>query len=85
MSTNLVNGSEVAYRYVMEASEDGNSYEQIVDGTNNWMVGYQILKPSDTQTKFRYLRLRVYGITVVKNGNSGTWADGIMEIAAFGK
>lgn len=85
MSTNLVNGSEAAYRYVIEASEDGNSYEQIVDGTNNWMVGYQILKPSDTQTKFRYLRLRVYGITVVKNGNSGTWADGIMEIAAFGK
>lgn len=85
MATNLVNGSEAAYRYDISASQDGNAYTKIVDGTNNWMIGYQILKPTDTETAYRYVRLRVYGITVVKNGNNGSWADGIFELAAFGK
>lgn len=83
LATRLVGGSETAYKYTIEASLDGNSYTKIYDGTNNWMVGFQILKITD-QSVFRYLRLNVKDVVNVQNGNSARWADGIVELSAFG-
>ena len=82
-STRLVNGSEAAYKYTIEGSQDGKSYKKLIDGRQNWQVGFLILNIEDPTT-YRYLRLRVYGIVNVHKGNSATWADGIYEFAAFG-
>ena len=83
LSTRLVNGSEAAYKYTIEGSQDGKSYKKLIDGRQNWQVGFLILNIEDPTT-YRYLRLRVYGIVNVHKGNSATWADGIYEFAAFG-
>ena len=82
-STRLVNGSEAAYKYTIEGSQDGKSYKKLIDGRQNWQVGFLILNIEDPTT-YRYLRLRVYGIVNVHKSNSATWADGIYEFAAFG-
>lgn len=83
LSTRLVNGSEAAYRYTIEGSTDGNSYKTLVDGRQNWQVGFLILNIEDPAS-YRYLRLRVYGVVNVHKGNSAMWTDGIYEFAAFG-
>ena len=85
LSTNMVNGSEAAYKYVIEASTDGSHFKHIVDGTNNILPGFLVLEPNDKQTAFQYVRLRVYGIVNLNTGASGNWADGILELAVFGK
>ena len=83
LSTRLVNGSEAAYKYTIEGSTDGKSYKMLVDGRQNWQVGFLILNIEDPAS-YRYLRLRVYGVVNVHKGNSAMWADGIYEFAAFG-
>ena len=83
LSTRLVNGSEAAYKYTIEGSQDGKNYKMLVDGRQNWQVGFLILNIEDPSA-YRYLRLRVYGIVNVHKGNSATWADGIYEFTAFG-
>lgn len=83
LSTRLVNGSEAAYKYTVEGSQDGKSYKMLIDGRTNWQVGFQIL-PIEDATPYRYLRLRVYGVVNVHTNNSAMWADGIYEFAAFG-
>lgn len=83
LSTRLVNGSEAAYKYTIEGSADGKNYKILVDGRQNWQVGFLILNIEDT-AYYRYLRLRVYGVVNVHKGNSAMWADGIYEFAAFG-
>lgn len=83
LSTRLVNGSEAAYKYTIEGSTDGKSYKILVDGRQNWQIGFLILNIKDPAS-YRYLRLRVYGVVNVHKGNSAMWADGIYEFAAFG-
>ncbi|MDR1716079.1 MAG: chitobiase/beta-hexosaminidase C-terminal domain-containing protein [Prevotella sp.] len=83
LSTRLVNGSETAYQYTIEGSLDGQNYKTLVDGKDNWQVGFQIL-PIEDQSIYRYLRLNVLRIINVHNNNSATWADGVYELAAFG-
>ncbi len=83
LSTRMVNGSETAYQYTIEGSPDGQEYTTIVDGTNNWQVGFQILEVEDP-SDFRYLRLNVLRVINVHNNNSATWAEGIYEFTAFG-
>ena len=83
LSTRLVNGSEAAYKYTIEGSTDGKSYKMLVDGRQNWQIGFLILNIEDPAS-YRYLRLRVYGVVNVHKGNSAMWADGIYEFAAFG-
>lgn len=83
LSTKLVNGSEAAYKYTIEGSLDGKSYKTLVNGRQNWQVGFLILTIEDPAF-YRYLRLRIYGIVNVHKGNSATWADGIYEFTAFG-
>ncbi|MBF0648208.1 chitobiase/beta-hexosaminidase C-terminal domain-containing protein [Dysgonomonas sp. GY75] len=83
LSTKLVNGSETAYQYTIEGSSDGVNYKVLVDGKDNWQVGFQIL-PIEEQANYRYLRLNVFRIINVHNNNSATWADGVYELAAYG-
>ena len=74
---------EAAYKYTIEGSTDGKSYKMLVDGRQNWQIGFLILNIEDPAS-YRYLRLRVYGVVNVHKGNSAMWADGIYEFAAFG-
>lgn len=83
LSTRLVNGSEAAYKYTIEGSADGKSYQMLVDGRQNWQIGFLILNIED-RTPYRYLRLRVYNVVNVHQNNSAMWADGIYELSAFG-
>ncbi len=65
------------------------------NGNKDWVItesfskdvlpGYLILEPSDKQTAFQYVRIRVYGMVNLNTGASANWADGILELAAFGK
>lgn len=82
-TTRLVTGSETAYSYTIEGSLDGGSYTTLVDGTQNKRTGFLLDEITD-DGEYRYLRLTVKGITNVHNGNSATWADGLIEVAAFG-
>lgn len=84
LSTRLTNGSETAYKYTIEGSRDGLNYELLVDGKDNWQIGFLILPVSTTAT-YRYLRLNVLGAVNVHNGNDAAWAEGVYELAAFGK
>lgn len=82
-STRLVNGSEAAFKYTIEGSLNGKKYKMLVDGRQNWQVGFLILNVEDPAT-YRYLRLRIYDVVNIHKGNSAMWADGIYELAAFG-
>lgn len=83
LSTRLVNGSETAYKYMIEGSLDGKSYTMLVDGRTNWQIGFLILN-IESPAPYRYLRLRIYDIVNVHQNNSAMWADGIYEFTAFG-
>ena len=72
LSTKLVNGSETAYKYTIEGSVDGEHFQTLVDGTDNWQVGFQILPVTDSSA-YRYLRLTVLRIINVHNNNPATW------------
>lgn len=84
LSTRLTNGSETAYKYTIEGSRDGRNYELLVDGKDNWQIGFLIL-PVNSIAAYRYLRLNVLGVVNVHNGNDAAWAEGVYELAAFGK
>lgn len=83
LSTKLVNGSETAYKYTIEGSVDGEHFQTLVDGTDNWQVGFQILPVTDSSV-YRYLRLTVLRIINVHNNNPAAWADGVYELTTFG-
>ena len=83
LSTRLVNGSETAYKYTIEGSQDGREYKVLVDGKDNWQVGFQILKVEDSSA-YRYLRLNVLRVINVHNNNPADWAEGVYELSAFG-
>ena len=82
-STKLTGGSETAYKYTIEVSLDGKNYKTVVDNLDNWQVGFHILK-MENPSPCRYIRLNVHSIINVHNNNPAEWADGIVEIAAFG-
>lgn len=82
-ATRLVNGSECAYKYTIEGSQDNKRFDMLADGRNNQGVGFQIHDIA-SDTPYRYLRLRVYDIVSVHKGSSQNWADGIYELTAYG-
>lgn len=82
-ATRLVNGSECAYKYTIEGSKDNKKFDMLADGRNNQGVGFQI-HDVDSDTPYRYLRMRVYDIVSVHKGTSQNWADGIYELSAYG-
>ncbi|MDO4162810.1 MAG: FN3 associated domain-containing protein [Bacteroides sp.] len=83
LSTRLVNGSEAAYKFTLEGSIDGISYQTIYDGSDNWAVGFLIL-PLEQMQVFRYLRVNVQRVVNVHSGSAANWAEGLYEIAVYG-
>ncbi|MGQ4666063.1 OmpL47-type beta-barrel domain-containing protein [Metabacillus halosaccharovorans] len=82
-TTRLVGGSDAVYRYTLEGSMDNKNWTQIVDGSENNVVGFVTNPISDTG-HYRYIRLTVNEIINVHNGQGATWADGIIEMAVYG-
>lgn len=84
IATSLTNGSEAAYKYKLEASADGTTFKTLIDGSENWTVGFIILPITDT-AKYRFLRLTVENLIKVNKNERAAWADGVYELTAFGE
>ncbi|MGN7165379.1 RICIN domain-containing protein [Paenibacillus cellulositrophicus] len=82
-TTRVVGGSDAVYRYKLEGSADGQHWTQLVDGSENGVVGY-VANPISDSGHYRYVRLTVNNIINVHNGQNALWADGIIELAVFG-
>lgn len=83
LSTRMINGSEAAYKYTMEGSNDNKTFTALIDGNMNWTPGFVIQK-LDNQTAYRYLRLKVWRVVSVHKNNEIDWSDGIYEFTALG-
>lgn len=83
LTTRIVMGSDAVYRYKLEGSKDNESWTQLVDGSQNNVVGF-ITNPIADNGQYRYIRLTVNEIINAHNGQGATWADGIIELAVFG-
>jgi hypothetical protein len=83
MTTNLVKGSEIHYWYTIMGSWGGSYYIQLVDGSTNTAVGFVSNKISSPY-KFRYIKVNVYRVVNVHNGNEADWARGIDEFMIYG-
>jgi hypothetical protein len=83
MTTNLVKGSETYYGYTIMGSWDGSYYIQLVDGSTNTAVGFVSSKISSPY-KFRYIKVNVYRVVDVQNGNEADWARCIDEFMVYG-
>lgn len=84
LATRLINGSEGAYKYTIEGSNDNKSFTLLINGNMNWTPGFVIDK-LDNPTAYRYLRLKVWRVVSVHKNNEIDWADGIYEFTAFGE
>lgn len=82
-ATRLINGSEAAYKYTLEGSNDNKTFSMLYNGNMNWTPGFVIQK-LDNPTAYRYLRLKVWRVVSVHKNNEIDWADGIYEFTAFG-
>ncbi|MBY9080678.1 chitobiase/beta-hexosaminidase C-terminal domain-containing protein [Paenibacillus sp. HN-1] len=83
LTTREVNGSDTVYRYTLEGSRDNTNWTVLVDGSANNVVGF-VTNPISNEGHYRYVRLTVNSVINVINGQSATWADGIIELAVFG-
>ncbi|OIW30392.1 hypothetical protein CONLIGDRAFT_632452 [Coniochaeta ligniaria NRRL 30616] len=84
MTTNMVKGSETYYGYVIQGSWDGSYYIQLVDGSTNTAPGFVSSKVSSSYS-FRYIKVIVYRVVNVHNGQEADWARGIDEFVVYGK
>ncbi|MHA7964525.1 chitobiase/beta-hexosaminidase C-terminal domain-containing protein [Paenibacillus sp. CAU 1782] len=82
-TTRLVGGSDTVFRYTLSGSQDNQNWTQLVDGSQNNVVGF-VTNPISNNSPFRYVRLTVNSIKNVHNGNDAVWADGLIELAVFG-
>ncbi len=82
-TTRLVGGSDTVFRYTLSGSQDNQNWTQLVDGSQNNVLGF-VTNPISNDSPFRYVRLTVTSIKNVHNGNDAVWADGLIELAVFG-
>lgn len=80
LATRLVNGSETYYQYTVEGSLDGETWDRILDESENTIVGF---RSNPLTGPYRYLRLNVNRIIDHQNGNPAVWATGIVEWQIF--
>ena len=76
ISNKLVGGSEAANRLIVEASLDGEDWDEIVDHSTTNTYGYQTANVSGV---YKYVKL-----TVLSN-TKGDWASGIYEFTVAGE
>lgn len=84
LTTNMVQGSETYYGFNITGSNDGSSFDLLLDQSKNTDVGFVSSLPSKTDS-YRYVRINVDSIINTNNGNSATWAAGIGEMTVYGK
>ncbi|THY31056.1 hypothetical protein D6D00_02438 [Aureobasidium pullulans] len=84
LSTNMVQGSETYYDFNVTGSADGSSFSLIGSKHDNVDVGF-VSVASQSQEKFRYVRLNVNSIENAHNGNEADWARGISEVTVYGQ
>jgi len=80
----MVQGSETYYDFNVTGSADGSSFSLIGSKHDNVDVGF-VSVASQSQEKFRYVRLNVNSIENAHNGNEADWARGISEVTVYGQ
>lgn len=77
-------GSETYYGYNITGSSDGQNFVLLTDESKNTDVGFVSSLPTQTAS-YRYVRINVDSIINTNNGNSATWAAGVVEMTVYGK
>jgi hypothetical protein len=85
LTTQLVGGSEGAFKYIIAGSANNTAWTNIVTQSSNWRPGFMLDKVTNTSS-WRYIRITVSGVLNVSNGDANikSWADGIIEMAVYG-
>ncbi|MEV8569582.1 family 43 glycosylhydrolase [Streptomyces sp. NPDC051322] len=74
------NGSETYCGYTVSGSADGTNWTTLTDRSSNTTVGFT----SDSlHGTYRYVRLSVSKVINDHNGNSATWAAGLVEVQIY--
>ena len=80
ISFNSWNGSESYHQYIVEGSNDKVNWTTILDESKNTMVGFRSNK---LEGSYRYVRLSVSNVINAHNGNSASFAAGLVEVQIF--
>jgi hypothetical protein len=81
ISFNSWNGSESYHQYTVEGSNDLTSWTVVADASSNTTVAY---KSHALSGEYRYVRLNVSKVVNVHNGNSASFAAGLVEVEVYG-
>ncbi|MBP1076437.1 hypothetical protein JOD63_000405 [Microbacterium terrae] len=71
------NGSEPYSQYLLYGSVDGAEWTVLKDNSANRTVGFT---SDDVDGRYRHVRLEVLRVFNAHNGNSATWASGLVEV-----
>ncbi len=82
ISFNSHNGSETYYQYTVDTSLNNENWETAADASDNTTVGFKSHDLSGIQA--RYVRISVNKIINDHNGNSASWAAGLVEVQVYG-
>ena len=83
LSFNSHNGSETYYQYTVDTSLNNVNWDTAVDASANTTVGFLSHDLSGIQA--RYVRVNVNKVVNDHNGNSASWAAGLVEVQVYGK
>jgi hypothetical protein len=81
ISWRMYNGSETYSGYTVDGSNDGTTWTTLTDQSGNKTVGFTSDKLSGS---YRYVRLSISKVINDHNGNSATWAAGLVEVQVYG-
>jgi hypothetical protein len=84
LTTRLVAGSDSTFKYTVEGSGDGETYDNVLTNSG-WELGHKVDTITGTNP-YRYVRFTLTGIQNVRQSSNpaAAWADGIIELAIFG-
>lgn len=80
ISFNQWNGSEAYHQYHIYGSVDGNSWKHLVDESDNKTTGF---KSHRLKGQYRYVKLEVMKAVKDKDGQSASFAAGLVEVEVF--
>ena len=75
-SSRLIGGSEGSHKYEILASRDGESWDRLVDATDNTDYGFNADEVSGV---YQHVRLHITG------NSKGDWASGVYEFGVYGE
>lgn len=82
ISFNHWNGSEAYHQYDIYGSVDGSSWKQLVDESDNKITGF---KSHGLKGQYRYIKLEVLKAVKDKDGQSASFAAGLVEVEVFAR